>query len=99
MLGAGQILAILEENPEAAVEVKSLLADGLRQKGTAVQADSISDEQLYTQIISSSELRANVSYFLRARGYAAGQALRAPNEDMDEEQVPPPSIAPVAVPG
>src|SRR5689334_5759242 len=86
VLGAGQILSILEENAEAVVEVKSLVADGLRQKGAAVQADSISDEHLYTQIVSSSELRTNVSYFLRARGYAAGQALRAPNEDTDEEQ-------------
>ena len=86
VLGAGQILSILEENPEAVVEVKSLVADGLRQKGAAVQADSITDEQLYTQIVSSSELRTNVSYFLRARGYATGQALRAPNEDTDEEQ-------------
>jgi len=76
VLGAAQILAILEESPEAVIEVKSLLADGLRQKGMAVQADAISDEQLLTQIVSSSDLRASVSYFLRARGYVSDEALR-----------------------
>jgi protein involved in polysaccharide export with SLBB domain len=87
VLGAGQILSILEENPEAVVEVKSMVADGLRQKGVAVQADAISDEQLYTQIVSSSELRANISYFLRARGYVAGEDLRAgANAGMDAAQ-------------
>lgn len=87
MLGAGQILSILEENPEAVVEVKSMVADGLRQKGVAVQADAISDEQLYTQIVSNSELRANLSYFLRARGYVAGEDLRGgANAGLDASQ-------------
>ncbi len=76
VLPAAQILGILQENPEAAVEVKSVLADALRQKGIPAQADSISDEQLYTQIISSSELRASVTYFLRARGYISEEDLR-----------------------
>src|SRR4051794_34978023 len=40
VLPGGQIVAILEENPEAVVEVKSLVADALRQKGLAVQADA-----------------------------------------------------------
>jgi protein involved in polysaccharide export with SLBB domain len=75
-LGAAQILGILEDSPEAVIEVKSLLADGLRQKGMAVQADAISDEQLFTQIVSSSELRANVTFFLRARGYVSDEMLR-----------------------
>jgi protein involved in polysaccharide export with SLBB domain len=87
VLSAGQILSILEENPEAVVEVKAMVADGLRQKGVAVQADAISDEQLYTQIVSSSELRTNVSYFLRARGYTAGEDLRAgANDAVDPQQ-------------
>ena len=76
VLPAAQILGILQENPEAVVEVKSVLADALRQKGIPAQADSISDEQLYTQIISSSELRASVTYFLRARGYVSEEDLR-----------------------
>ena len=78
VLEPAQIHSILEENPEAMVEVKALVADALRQKGLAVQADAITDEQLYTQIVSNNELRANISYFLRARGYVAGEALRAP---------------------
>ena len=77
VLGAPQILAILEQNPEAVIEVKSLIADALRQKGAAVQADSITDEQLYTQIISNSDLRTNLTYFLRARGYVSDEMLRS----------------------
>src|SRR3954451_23104837 len=50
VLEPAQIRSILEENPEAVVEVKALVADALRQKGLAVQADAITDEQLYTQI-------------------------------------------------
>ncbi len=76
VLSAAQILTILEENPEAVIEVKSLLADGLREKGMAVQADAISDEQLMTEIVSSSEVRTSVSYFLHARGYVSEEALR-----------------------
>ena len=70
-------MAILEENPEAVIEVKSLLADALRQKGLAVQADAITDEQLYTQIVTNSDVRANITYFLRARGYLSEADLRA----------------------
>jgi len=86
VLSAGQILSILEESPEAVVEVKAMVADGLRQKGVAVQGDAISDEQLYTQIVSSSELRTNISYFLRARGYTAGEDLRAGANDAADPQ-------------
>ena len=78
VLEPAQIHSILEENPEAVVEVKALVADALRQQGLTVQADAITDEQLYAQIVSNNELRANISYFLRARGYVAGEAVRAP---------------------
>lgn len=70
-LPASRIISILEENPEAVIEVKSLSADLLQQKGVALQADSITDEQLYGQIESNSELRTSITYFLRARGYVS----------------------------
>lgn len=79
VLPAAQILTVLQQNPDALVEVKSVLADALRQKGVAAQADSISDEQLYSQIVSSPELRLNVTYFLRARGYLSDEDLRSMN--------------------
>lgn len=75
-LPAGQILAILQRNPDAIVEVKSVLADALRQKGISTQADSITDEQLYAQILSNPALRGNITYFLRARGYLSEEDLR-----------------------
>jgi hypothetical protein len=70
-LPASRIISILEENPEVVIEVKSLSADLLQQKGVALQADSITDEQLYGQVESNSELRTSITYFLRARGYVS----------------------------
>ena len=76
-LPASQILVILQRYPDAIVEVKSLLADALRQKGVDTQADSITDEQLYAQIVSNPALRGNITYFLRARGYLTEDDLRS----------------------
>ncbi len=68
-LSASQITSILDQRPEAVVELKSLLADQIQQRGGQVTADDISDDQLYSQINSNADLRARVSTFLRARGY------------------------------
>lgn len=78
-LPASTIISILQENPEVVIEVKSLSASLLQQKGLALQPDSITDEQLYGQIASDSELRTGITYFLRARGYISeDDMLRAP---------------------
>jgi len=68
-LPAGQIIAILQEKPEVIIELKSLLADMLQQQGIQIQPDAITDETLYSQIASSVDVRANITNFLRARGY------------------------------
>lgn len=81
MLSAPQILRILQDNPEAVIEVKSMLADALQQKGVSASADAITDEQLYTQIVSNRDVRVNVSFFLRARGYVSDDDLRAAQAD------------------
>jgi protein involved in polysaccharide export with SLBB domain len=76
-LSADQIFAILQQNPDAVIELKSLMADVSQQQGTPVQADSITDQMLYSKIASSPELRANITTFLRARGYLAGGTLES----------------------
>ncbi len=53
------------------------MADVSQQQGTPVQADSITDQMLYSKIASSPELRANITTFLRARGYIAGDGLES----------------------
>jgi protein involved in polysaccharide export with SLBB domain len=68
-LSSDQIFAILENNPDALVEVKSLMAELARQEGTTIQADAITDEMLYSKIASSTTLRSNIVTFLLARGY------------------------------
>ena len=75
-LSAAQILAILEQNPEAVIEVKSLLADKLGQQGISLAPDAISDEVLESQIIQSRDVRTSITLFLRARGYLTADALQ-----------------------
>jgi len=59
-LTAAQINAILQQKPEVVVELKSLVADQLTQQGVNTQADSITDEMLFSQIAASADLRAKL---------------------------------------
>jgi protein involved in polysaccharide export with SLBB domain len=70
-------MSIARGNPEVMLELKSYLADSLQAKGIPTQAGSISDEQVYTQITSSSQVRADVTAFLRARGYVSGTDIES----------------------
>jgi protein involved in polysaccharide export with SLBB domain len=71
-LTAAQIITILQEKPDLVVELKSLVADQLQQQqGVTIQADSITDEMLLNQITTNAALRANITVWLRARGYVS----------------------------
>jgi len=71
-LSADQIIAIVEQNPELASELKSQIADRLRGQGVDVSPEDVSDEMLYRQISNSAELRTGITTVLRARGYVSG---------------------------
>jgi protein involved in polysaccharide export with SLBB domain len=66
---AEQLIQVLRNNPDAMVEIKSVVADGARQQGVSVQPDALTDRQVYSQLETSASLRASVTEFLRARGY------------------------------
>jgi protein involved in polysaccharide export with SLBB domain len=83
-LSTNQILNILQEQPDALVELKSLVADLSQQQGTPIQQDSITDEMLYSRIASSPDLRANITTFLRARGYVSDGDLQNDSTDSIE---------------
>jgi protein involved in polysaccharide export with SLBB domain len=89
-LTAAQINAILQQKPEVVVELKSLVADQLTQQGINTQADSITDEMLFSQIASSADLRANITLWLRARGYISEsdiqRSLALSSTDTDDDQ-------------
>ncbi len=89
-LTAAQINAVLQQKPEIVVELKSLVADQLTQQGISTQADSITDEMLFSQISSSADLRANITLWLRARGYVSEsdlqRSLAFSNTDADDDQ-------------
>ena len=74
-LSAAQISAVLQRRPEVVVELKSFVADQAQQKGVPLQADSITDEMLYTQIAASADLRASITLWLLARGYVSQSDL------------------------
>ena len=76
-LPASQIIAILQQRPDVVVELKSLLADQMQQQGVQIQADSITDEMLYNQIVANPDVRTHVTTFLRARGYISDDNLQA----------------------
>ena len=89
-LTAAQINAVLQQKPEVVVELKSLVADQLTQQGISTQADSITDEMLFSQIASNADLRANITLWLRARGYISESDLQRilarANTDTDDDQ-------------
>jgi protein involved in polysaccharide export with SLBB domain len=72
-LSASQLSNVLQQHPEAIVELKSMLAAEAQRQGSQIQADDITDEVLYQQIASSAELRQHATTFLQARGYISDQ--------------------------
>src|SRR6185437_1693074 len=70
---AAQLVQILEGNPEAMLEVKALVASSAQEQGISLDADSLTDQQVYAQIGKNDELRATVTRFLRGRGYLTEQ--------------------------
>lgn len=84
-LTAAQINAILQQKPEVVVELKSLVADQLTQQGANTQADSITDEMLFSQIAANADLRANITTWLRARGYISAADLHRGVSDLDSD--------------
>jgi hypothetical protein len=95
-LSYDRLVAILNEQPDAMVEVKSLVADLAQQHGVSIQPDSITDEMLLSRIATSPELRANITTFLRARGYLTGEEMSgtALNEDPEDMSLAIPSPTP-----
>ena len=74
-MSASQIISICRSRPEVIVEMKDLMAE--TQHGDNVeQSDAISDEKLYTRIVTDREFRQRVTMFLRARGYVNDEELQ-----------------------
>jgi protein involved in polysaccharide export with SLBB domain len=75
-LSSSQIIDILQRNPDLVLEIKSQVADRMQEQGTQIDANDISDQMLYAQISSNAGLRANITSFLRARGYVSDDELQ-----------------------
>jgi len=77
ILPADRILRILESQPSLTVEVKSAIADQMTAQGVPTDANSFTDEQLYSLIAKNQAVRAQVTTYLRARGYLGTEDLAA----------------------
>src|SRR6266702_1082786 len=77
-LTAAQIYSFLQQRPEIVIDLKAFVADQLRQQGTDMQADAITDEMLFSQIASNATLRTSVTLWLRSRGYITEADIRRP---------------------
>src|ERR1700678_3153530 len=84
-LTAGQVDRVIQQNPDVVTDLKSLVADQLRQQGTDMQADDLTDEMFYGQIASSADIRASITLWLRARGYISEDDIRRPGNDVDAQ--------------
>jgi protein involved in polysaccharide export with SLBB domain len=92
-LSADQIDNILQQSPDLVEELKSQLADRMQQQGVQMDANDISDQMLYSQIATSSELRANITTVLRARGYVSDEDLQSAGSSVTELDGNPQSSA------
>jgi protein involved in polysaccharide export with SLBB domain len=80
-MSSDQIIQVLQQNPDLLAEVKDQVAQRLQQQGTQIQASDISDEMLYNQISTNAAVRANITTFLQAHGYAPqASSLAGPGE-------------------
>ena len=68
-LSTAEIMSLLNEQPELMVEMKAVAATRLSRDGTPLQDEDVTDERLYSEISTNTELRTAISNFLRARGY------------------------------
>jgi protein involved in polysaccharide export with SLBB domain len=84
-LTATQIDRLLQQRPDVVVELKSLVADQLRQQGTDIQADDITDEMLYSQIATSADMRSSITLWLHARGYISEDDMQRPESGREEQ--------------
>jgi len=83
-MSAAQLIEVLRRSPEVMVEVKQVVADGAQQTGVSVQADSLTDEQVYAQIESSMSLRITLTHFLMARGYITEDQVQGGRDRQQE---------------
>jgi protein involved in polysaccharide export with SLBB domain len=80
-LPASQIIELLREKPELMVDLKKLAAEQLQAQGVPIQEDSITDEMMIGKINSDASVRANITMWLRARGYVTTADIERSKSD------------------
>src|ERR1700678_673925 len=87
-LPASAIIELLREKPELMVDLKHQAAQQLQTQGIQIQEDSITDEMLLGKIVSDASVRANITLWLRARGYVTAadiEQAKAGQRDLEDD--------------
>jgi protein involved in polysaccharide export with SLBB domain len=87
-LPASAIIELLREKPELMVDLKHQAAEQLQAQGVQIQEDSITDEMLLGKIVSDASVRANITLWLRARGYVTAadiEQAKAGQQDSEDD--------------
>lgn len=66
---AEKIISILQEEPALMAQVKQTIRDELNRRGLSAGDSEISNERIFTQIRTNSQVRDAVAEALRSRGY------------------------------
>jgi len=82
----GDIGTYLSQHPEVSSELKSLLAEKLGESGSAITAQSISDEVLLGRLQSDSAFRADALRSMVNRGLITEQQAQRWSQDLDSAQ-------------
>lgn len=68
-LSTSELISVLDQQPQALIEVRSLVAARMAQTDHPLQEEDITDQVLYTTLANSTELQDSVTNLLRTRGY------------------------------
>jgi protein involved in polysaccharide export with SLBB domain len=74
---AADLIQLARSNPDMMVEIKSFVSDFLQRQNTPITTEPLSDDQVYSAIDSSQELRKGLTQYLRARGYVSEEQIDA----------------------
>lgn len=90
-LSPDQLIRLLRSNPEMMVEAKSLLGDSIGDSSPDSQPGNPSDDELFSSVLQSPDVRARLTRFLLARGYIDERAanLARSRSSMRSPQQPP----------
>lgn len=86
-LTSTEIINALQLNPDLLSDLKSQLAERLQRQGVQVDANEISDQNLFAQIATDASLRDSVITVMQARGVIAADSAGSLSSHSEEDNL------------